>query len=253
MEVADNSVYDDDVLVTPQFPTLLPRVFISGGNSTLVPISAATSLLVSTIAIVGLVLGAIYVFGTLFNPAIRSGYGGVGGLFGPGFYGPYGYNGFYNPNFYQQGQQQQQQTQTYSYEPYSKLGTYSNQNVQSRANQYADSWSSLKILDYIDMMEETWNKLDVHDPDCQKRIVCELYQNESDLGPAASKFIQIFGLTRYLPLLGLSLETKEMLQGLHEAGDKGRSLAKECKEVYTGCTFSFRDTFLKPVKHEQAL
>lgn len=61
------------------------------------------------------------------------------------------------------------------------------------ANQYADSWSSLKILDYIDMMEETWNKLDVHDPDCQKRIVCELYQNESDLGPAASKFIQIFG------------------------------------------------------------
>ena len=61
------------------------------------------------------------------------------------------------------------------------------------ANQYADSWGSLKILEYIDMMEETWNKLDVHDPDCQKRIVCELYQNESDLGPTASKFIKIFG------------------------------------------------------------
>ena len=130
MDVVDNSVYDEDVLVTPQFPTLLPRVFISGGNSTLIPISAATSLLVSTIAIVGLVLGAIYVFGALFNPAIRSGYGGVGGLFGPGFYGPQGYNGFYNPNFYQN----QQQAQTYSYEPYSKLGTYSSerQNVQSR-------------------------------------------------------------------------------------------------------------------------
>lgn len=63
----------------------------------------------------------------------------------------------------------------------------------SRASQYADSWESLKILDYIDMMEETWNKLDVHDPSCQKRIVCELYQNESALGPAASKFIKIFG------------------------------------------------------------
>ena len=59
--------------------------------------------------------------------------------------------------------------------------------------------------------------------------------------------------TRFLPLLGLSFETKDMLQGLHEAGDKGRSMTKECKEVYSGCNFSIRDTFLKPVKHEQSL
>ena len=137
VEIAENSIYDEDVLVSPQFPTLLPRVFISGGNSTLIPISAATSMLVSTIAIVGLVLGAIYVFGTLFNPAIRSGYGG--GLFGPGLYGQQGYNGFYNPNYYQQGQQQ---AQTYSYEPYSKLGTYSErQSVQSRLDNFMQSSS----------------------------------------------------------------------------------------------------------------
>lgn len=54
-------------------------------------------------------------------------------------------------------------------------------------------WDSLKILDYISMMEEMWRKLDVHDTGCQKRILCEIHQNEKALGPAASKIVNAFG------------------------------------------------------------
>lgn len=54
-------------------------------------------------------------------------------------------------------------------------------------------WESLKILDYISMMEEMWRKLDVKDVNCQKRILCELHQNESALGPAASRIVNVFG------------------------------------------------------------
>lgn len=54
-------------------------------------------------------------------------------------------------------------------------------------------WDSIKILDYISMMEEMWRKLDVQDIGCQKRILCEIHQNEKALGPAASKIVNVFG------------------------------------------------------------
>ena len=63
-------------------------------------------------------------------------------------------------------------------------------------NRSSDSpmdWDSLKIIDYISMMEEMWRKLDVHDTNCQKRILCEIHQNEKALGPAASKIVNAFG------------------------------------------------------------
>ena len=54
-------------------------------------------------------------------------------------------------------------------------------------------WDSLKIIDYISVMEDMWRKLDVKDVNCQKRILCELHQNELALGPAASKIVNAFG------------------------------------------------------------
>merc|ERR1712071_338630 len=79
----------------------------------------------------------------------------------------------------------------------------------------ADSWPSLKILEYIAKMEETWNQLDVNDPECRKRVVCELHRNERHLGQTVSKFIKVFGYTHYLSLLSVPEEMKEMLQELH--------------------------------------
>jgi hypothetical protein len=54
-------------------------------------------------------------------------------------------------------------------------------------------WDSLKIIDYISVAEDMWRKLDVKDVNCQKRILCELHQNELALGPAASKIVNVFG------------------------------------------------------------
>ena len=65
-------------------------------------------------------------------------------------------------------------------------------------------WDSLKIIDYISVMEDMWRKLDVKDVNCQKRILCELHQNELALGPAASKIVNVFG---YFFVLNLNLNT----------------------------------------------
>ena len=65
--------------------------------------------------------------------------------------------------------------------------------TEHRSSDAPMDWDSLKILDYISMMEEMWRKLDVHDTGCQKRILCEIHQNEKALGPAASKIVNAFG------------------------------------------------------------
>jgi len=54
-------------------------------------------------------------------------------------------------------------------------------------------WDSLKVLDYLAVMEDMWRKLDIHEPACQKRVLCELHQNEHVLGPAASRIVNAFG------------------------------------------------------------
>ena len=43
------------------------------------------------------------------------------------------------------------------------------------------------------MMEEMWRKFDVKEMACQKRVLCELHQNEAALGPAATKIVNMFG------------------------------------------------------------
>ena len=92
--------------------TLAPRVFIgAGSNSTLIPISTTTSLLVSTVAIVGLVLGVIFVFSALFTPGLKGTGANPFNFLGTGSYPQ---AGTYNSQYYTQ--------QPYIYEPYSKLG-----------------------------------------------------------------------------------------------------------------------------------
>ena len=144
-------------------------------------------------------------------------------------------------------------------------------------NRSSDSpmdWDSLKIIDYISMMEEMWRKLDVHDTNCQKRILCEIHQNEKALGPAASKIVNAFGYadnnyficttffincqlfhrsyTRYLSLFNIPYPLKNMIDDYQDAADKGRSLHdKECKDVFDSCEFSVKETFLKKLQSHQ--
>lgn len=119
----------------------------------------------------------------------------------------------------------------------------------ARSSDAPMDWDSLKILDYISMMEEMWRKLDVHDTGCQKRILCEIHQNEKALGPAASKIVNAFGYARYLSVLNIPDALKNMIDDYQDAADKGRSLQdKECKDVFDSCDFSVKETFLKKLK-----
>lgn len=97
------------------------RIFLNNLNSTLIPLGSSGALLATTLVVVAVVFGAIFLFSIIFSPHLLKGEKGLfGGLFGGGLGGPGGY-----PQYHQGGGQYgayAPQTQPYLYEPYSKLG-----------------------------------------------------------------------------------------------------------------------------------
>ncbi|KAK2722399.1 uncharacterized protein LOC136034585 [Artemia franciscana] len=106
-------------------------------------------------------------------------------------------------------------------------------------------WSNLNILDYIAMMEEMWNKSDIRDPECQKKLICELHQDQQAIGGFASKVVSLFKYLRYLRLIKLPDEIHETFSDLLTAADEGRKNQNNCSKIYTSCPFSVKDTYDK--------
>lgn len=98
------------------------RLYYNNQNSTLIPLGAGGAALVSTVGIVAIVIGAIFLFSHVFSP---NGFKN-GGLLSPWLNQGVGYPGSYQNQYYNQPQ-----AQSYVYEPYSKLG-YQTQTSASR-------------------------------------------------------------------------------------------------------------------------
>lgn len=95
------------------------RIFLSNYNNTLIPLGAGGAFLASTIGVIAIVIGAVFLFSLIFNPNTLKN----GGLFSPWLSGyPGSYGGYQQGGYYGQ-----QQAQPYLYEPYSKLGGYQTQ------------------------------------------------------------------------------------------------------------------------------
>ena len=50
----------------------------------------------------------------------------------------------------------------------------------------------MNIVEYIAMLEEVWRKFDVQDLECQKRLICELHQDEETFGGIATNIVSMF-------------------------------------------------------------
>ena len=91
------------------------RLYFNNQNSTLVPLGSGGAMLVSTVGIVAIVIGAVVLFSLVFN---NHGLKNGGSIFSPWLTQP-----GYPAGSYQQNQYYTQpQAQQYVYEPYSKLG-----------------------------------------------------------------------------------------------------------------------------------
>ncbi|KAF2365826.1 Protein of unknown function DM4/12 [Trinorchestia longiramus] len=105
---------------------------------------------------------------------------------------------------------------------------------------YAIDWEKFSILDWINIGEEAWRKFDPADLDCQKRLICEVHQNTSRFGAAASKMVDLFSYLQYAEVLSIPEKFKALIDEYLDAADRGRNLQKECGEIYSSCEFSVK-------------
>ncbi|XP_042204085.1 uncharacterized protein LOC121853788 isoform X3 [Homarus americanus] len=117
---------------------------------------------------------------------------------------------------------------------------YSGRSNRGSFDPYAIDWEKFSILDWIAIGEEAWRKFDPSDLECQKRLICEVHQNTSRFGNPAARIVDLFSYLQYAEVLSLPDEFKALIEEYNDAADRGRSLQKDCGEVYTTCDFSVK-------------
>jgi len=111
---------------------------------------------------------------------------------------------------------------------------------KSSFDPYAIDWEKFNIIDWISIGEEAWRKFNPSDLDCQKRLICEVHQNTTKFGAAAARMVDLFSYLQYAEVLSLPDEFKALVEEYLDAADRGRSLQKDCGELYDSCDFSVK-------------
>jgi hypothetical protein len=145
----------------------------------------------------------------------------AGGLLGGGSAsGSYGYN---RNDYY--GQEQ--------------YGQYDGQYAQYRSNDNSP-WEGINILQWIQVLQDMYQNFDYNDLDCQKRMICEVMKEPEYYGNVARKFKNGFQYAKYLELMNLPDEMRELLDEYLDANARSDQ-QKDCAEFFQ-CPFSIHDT-----------
>ncbi|XP_047491724.1 uncharacterized protein LOC134788290 isoform X4 [Penaeus indicus] len=131
---------------------------------------------------------------------------------------------------------------SYGYSGYSGSSdsSYGSHGRKASFDPYAIDWEKFSILDWIAIGEEAWRKFDPADLECQQRLICEIHQNTSRFGSPAARLVDLFSYLQYAEVLSLPDEIKALIEDYNDAADRGRSLQKECGEIYQTCDFSVK-------------
>lgn len=163
--------------------------------------------------------GAITLLGALILLGVIGYLIYAGGLLGGGGYG-YGYN----RNDYGENYQ------------------YGEQYAQYRSNDESyDFASSLNIIQWISLLQDIYEKFDYNDLECQKRLICEVMKEPEYYGSAAEKFKNGFQYAKYLEVLSLPDDMRELLDEYLDANSKSEGI-KDCAEFFQ-CPYSIKDSY----------
>lgn len=131
----------------------------------------------------------------------------------------------------------------------SSYGSYGSQS-QYAYGQYARSNNNgfldgLNIVSWISMLQDVYEKFDYNDLDCQKRLICEVMKEPTFYGTVAQKFKTGFQYAKYLEILDLPDDTRELLDEYMDANSRADQ-QKSCEEFFT-CPYSIKDSMKRNV------
>jgi len=164
-------------------------------------------------------LGALILLGVIFYLVY------AGGILGGGSASGYNRNDYYGQGYG-------------AYE-----GQYEGQYAQYRSNDQGYDMSGLNIVQWISLLQDMYQNFDYNDLDCQKKMICEVMKEPEYYGTVAKKFKNGFQYAKYLELLSLPDEMRELLDEYLDANSRADA-QKDCAEFFQ-CPFSIHDSMKK--------
>ncbi|XP_040580810.1 uncharacterized protein [Lepeophtheirus salmonis] len=126
-----------------------------------------------------------------------------------------------------------------SYDAYGSSNSNYNYNY-ARSSNDAFEFNHLNILQWISLLQEVYEKFDYNDLECQKRLICEVMKEPTYYGTAAQKFKNGFQYAKYLEVLSLPDDMRELLDEYMDANNRADQ-SKECSEFFD-CPYSIKDS-----------
>jgi len=127
------------------------------------------------------------------------------------------------------------------YDPYAQDQYYQQEaQYQYRSNNDAYGYQGMNIIQWISMLQDLYEKFDYNDLDCQKRLICEVMREPEYFGNMAKKFKNGFQYAKYLEVLSLPDDMRELLDEYLDANSRADQ-QKECAEFFQ-CPYSIKDS-----------
>lgn len=119
-------------------------------------------------------------------------------------------------------------------------GEYDQNYAQYRSAKDGYDFNSLNVIQWISMLQDLYEKFDYNDLDCQKRLICEVMREPEYYGTVAQKFKSGFQYAKYLEVLSLPDDMRELLDEYLDANSRAEQ-QKECAEFFQ-CPYSIKDS-----------
>jgi len=120
---------------------------------------------------------------------------------------------------------------------------YDHNYAQYRSAQDGYDFNSLNVIQWISMLQDLYEKFDYNDLDCQKRLICEVMREPEFYGNVAQKFKSGFQYAKYLEVLSLPDDMRELLDEYLDANSRAEQ-NKACEEFFQ-CPYSIKDSMKK--------
>jgi hypothetical protein len=93
------------------------------------------------------------------------------------------------------------------------------------------------------MLQDLYEKFDYNDLDCQKRLICEVMREPEYYGNVAQKFKSGFQYAKYLEVLSLPDDMRELLDEYLDAN--ARAEQNKAWEEFFQCAYSIKESMKK--------
>merc|ERR1712079_959437 len=126
---------------------------------------------------------------------------------------------------------------------YSRYGQdYSNggYGYQNQARSAPEGMNVMNVIQWISMLQEVYEKFDYNDLECQKKLICEVMREPEYFGNMSSKLKSGFQMARYLEVLNMPDDFRELLDEYMDASERSEG-QKACEEFFQ-CPYSIKDS-----------